>query len=285
MSVAAGRHVAPPSTVVDDVARPRQPWPENAPGRLLAHSVVLTGRILRRWRRDPATLAETFIVPVAFLTTLNIVLGDGISQVTGYDALHGSVPLVALVAATQGATVGGLGVMRERGDGLLARLWVLPIHRAAGAVSRLCAEAVRIVLATVVLMTAGIVLGLRFELGVVNAVVWVLLPVIFGVAFSLAVITIALYSANTIVVEATAVISGLLMFFCSGFVPLDQYPTWIQPVVEHQPLSLTVEAMKGLSLGGPVAGPLLGVLLWSFAIIAVCAVPMAVGYRKASRRG
>lgn len=284
MSIAAGRKMAAPRAVVD-VTRPRQPWPENAPGRLLAHSWVLTGRILRRWSRDPATLAETFIVPVAFLTTLNIVLGDGISQVTGYDALHGSVPLVALVAATQGATVGGLGVMRERSDGLLARLWVLPIHRGSGAISRLCAEAVRILLATVVLMSAGLVLGLRFELGVVNAIVWVSLPVIFGVAFSLAVITIALYSANTIVVEATAVISGLLMFFCSGFVPLEQYPTWIQPVVEHQPLSLTVEAMKGLSLGGPVASPLMGVLLWSIAIVAVCAVPMALGYRKASRRG
>lgn len=264
---------------------PRQAWTENAPARLIAHSWVLTGRILRRWSRDSATVAETFLVPIAFLVTLNIVLGDGISQVTGHSALYGSVPLVAMVAATQGATVGGLGVMRERADGLLARLWVLPMHRAAGIVSRLSAEAVRIVLATAVLMGAGLVLGMRFHEGVLGAIAWVLVPAVFGVAFSVAVITIALYSANNIVVEATAVISGLLMFFSTGFVPLDQYPSWIQPVVEHQPLSYTVEAMKGLSLGGPVAGPLTGLLLWSLAIVAVCVAPMAIGYRKASMRG
>jgi ABC-2 type transport system permease protein len=159
------------------------------------------------------------------------------------------------------------------------------MHRAAGIVSRLAAEAVRIVLATAVLMVAGVVLGMRFEQGVLSAVLWVLVPAVFGVAFSVGVITIALYSANNIVVEATAVISGLLMFFSSGFVPREQYPSWIQPVVEHQPLSYTVEAMKGLSLGGPVAAPLTGLFLWSVAIVAVCAVPMAIGYRKASMRG
>lgn len=258
---------------------------ENSVRHLLPHTRVLTARILRRWSRDTTTLAETLLVPIAFLVTLNIVLGDGISQVTGHSALYGSVPLVAMVAATQGATVGGLGVMRERDGGFLSRLWVLPIHRASGVVSRLLAEAVRIVAATLALMCAGLLLGFRFEQGIAGAIGWLLTPVVFGVAFSVAVMTIALYSAKTLVVEATAVVSGLLMFFSTGFVPLDQYPKWIQPIVEHQPLSYTVETMRGLSLGGPVLNPATGLLLWSGAIIAACAVPLAIGYRKASMRG
>lgn len=285
MTVTAKHRKPEPGEFTGSAAEPRQAWQENSPARLLTHTRVLTGRILRRWSRDSATVAETFLVPIAFLVTLNIVLGDGISQVSGHSALYGSVPLVAMVAATQGATVGGLGIMRERGDGLLARLWVVPVHRAAGMLSRLAAEAVRIILATAVLMGAGLVLGLRFNEGVLGAIAWVLVPAVFGVAFAVAVMTIALYAANTIVVEATAVVSGLLMFFSTGFVPLDQYPTWIQPVVEHQPLSYTVEAMRGLSLGGPVLVPLTGLLLWSGVIIAVCAAPMAIGYRKASMRG
>jgi len=230
-------------------------------------------------------LAETLFVPVVFLLTLNIVLGDGISQVTGHSALYGSVPLVAMVAAMSGATVGGIGLMRERSDGLLARLWVLPVHRAAGVVSRLAAEAVRIVAATAVLMCAGVALGFRFERGILSTVGWLLVPTVFGVAFSVAVMTIALYSAKTIVVEATAVAWGLLMFFSTGFVPLDQYPAWIQPVVQHQPVSYAIEAMRGLSLGGPVMKPTVGMMLWSVAIVVVCAIPMAIGYRRASMRG
>lgn len=283
MSITSERRRSTPTAFIN--TEPRKPWPENSPARLISHTWVLTGRILLRWGRDSATVAETFLVPIAFLVTLNIVLGDGISQVTGHSALYGSVPLVAMVAATQGGTVGGLGIMRERADGLLARLWVVPVHRASGMVSRLAAEAVRIVLATAVLMLAGLALGLRFNEGVPSLIAWVLMPAVFGVAFSIAVMTVALYSANTIVVEATAVVSGLLMFFSSGFVPLEQFPEWIQPVVEHQPLSYTVEAMRGLSLGGPVLEPVTGLLLWSGAIVAVCIVPLAIGYRKASMRG
>ncbi len=49
-------------------------------------------------------------------------------------------------------------------------------------------------------------------------------------------------------------------------------------------MSCAVEAMRGLSLGGPVLVPVLGTLLWSAGIVAVCAEPMMIGYRTASMR-
>lgn len=257
---------------------------ESSPRRLVADTRVLTGRVLRRWLRDLGTVAETLLMPVVLLVTLNIVLGDGISQVTGHSALYGSVPLVAMVGAMSGAMVGGIGVMRERDEGLLSRLWVLPVHRGAGLLSRLAAEAVRIVATTAVVLAAGMLLGFRFRQGLAEAVGWLLVPAAFGVAFSMAVLTLALYSANTIMVEGTEIIWGLLMFFSTGFVPLEQYPGWIQPVVGHQPVSYAIEAMRGLSLGGPVRDPLVGVAAWSVGLVAVCAIPMVIGYRNASRR-
>ncbi|HET6735915.1 ABC transporter permease [Mycobacterium sp.] len=265
--------------------RARRDFSESSPRRLIPHTWVLTARILRRWSRDRATVVESLIVPVAFLVTLNIVLGDGISQVTGHSALYNSVPLVAMVGAMSGAMVGGIGLMRERTDGLLSRLWVVPVHRAAGLLSRLVADAVRIVVTTVVILCAGLVLGFRFRQGILESVAWLFIPTAFAVAFSMAVITLALYTAKTIVLEATEIIWGLLMFFSTGFVPLDQFPRWIQPVVEHQPVSYAIETMRGLSLGGPVLSPMVGMLLWSAGIAAAFAVPMAIGYRRASMRG
>jgi ABC-2 type transport system permease protein len=258
---------------------------ENSPRWLVPHTWVLTKRILRRWSRDPATVLESLIMPVALLVTLNLVLGKGISEVTGHSALYGSVPLIAMVGAMSGSMVGGIGLMRERTDGLLSRLWVLPVHRASGLLSRLAADAVRIVVTTAVIMCAGLVLGFRFRQGMLASLAWLLIPTAFGVAFTMVVITVALYSAKTIVVEATEIIWGLLMFFSTGFVPLDQYPTWIQPVVDHQPVSYAIEAMRGLALGGPVLAPTVAMLLWSAGIAAGCAIPMAIGYRRASMRG
>lgn len=280
-----------PTVPMPNAARIQQPpatprrGPEHSLPRLVSNTLTLTARVLRRWRRDPGTLAESLIMPVVLLVALNIVLGDGISKLTGEKAVYGSVPLVAMVGAMSGAMVGGTTLMRERDDGLLARLWVLPVHRASGPLSKLVAEAVRIVVTTVMILGTGLILGFRFRQGIPEAIGWLCAPVAFGVAFSMAVMTLALYSANTIMVEATEVVWGLLMFFSTGFVPLDQYPHWIQPVVAHQPVSCAVEAMRGLSLGGPIGSPLAALLLWSGGTVAACAAPMAIGYRRAGQRG
>ena len=259
---------------------------ENSPRRLVAHTWVLTARLLRRWSRDPATVLESLIMPVVLLVTLNIVLGDGISQVTGHSALYGSVPLIAMVGAMSGSMVGGIGLMRERADGVLSRLWVLPVHRASGLLSRLVADAVRIVANDCGHHVRRAGAGFPLPAGD---------PGIGGVAVRPDCCSgwrsrwssspLALYAANTIVVEATEVVWGLLMFFSTGFVPLDQYPRWLQPVVQHQPMSYAIEVMRGLSLGGPVLAPMVAMLLWSAGIAAACAIPMAIGYRKASMRG
>ena len=258
---------------------------ENSPRRLVPHTSVLTGRILRRWIRDPATVVQSLVMPAGFLVALDIVLGEGIEQVTGHSALYGSVPLVAMVGGMTGSIMGAVGIMREREDGLLARLWAVPVHRAAGLLARLLADAIRIVMITVVVMCVGLMLGFRFRQGILESVAWIFIPAVFGVALSAAVLTLALYSANTIVPQATEIVIAMLMFFSTGFVPLDQFPKWIQPVVEHQPVSYSIEAMRGLSLEGPVLGPLTATLLWSAGIAALCAVPMAIGYRRASKRG
>jgi len=87
---------------------------ERSPWRLTVQTRLQMGRILRGWSRDVTTALEALVVPMALLFTLNLVLGKGISQVSGHSALYGSVPMVAMVGAMSGATVSGLALMRER---------------------------------------------------------------------------------------------------------------------------------------------------------------------------
>jgi ABC-2 type transport system permease protein len=89
---------------------------ESSARRLVPHTSILTARLLRRWGRDPVTVLESLAMPVALLVTVNIVLGNGVSQLTGHSALYGSVPLIAMVGAMSGSMVGGIGLMRERTD-------------------------------------------------------------------------------------------------------------------------------------------------------------------------
>jgi ABC-2 type transport system permease protein len=283
----ADEHAKPGSAVLRDEAFPvvDRRFGENSPRVLAPHTMVQTQRLLIRLVRDPMTFFFGLVFPIFFLLVVNMVLGDTISLVTGHSALYGSVPMVTLIGAMSGASVGAVGIITERADGLLARLWVVPVHRASGLLARISAEAVRVLVNSFFLLCAGLLLGFRFEQGVLAGLAWLCVPVVFGVAFASLVLTVALYWPSTTLVDAMVLVNSLGLFFCTGFVPLDQYPQWIQPVVQHQPMSYGIEAMRGLSLGGPVLGPALGTLLWSGGIAVACVIPMVFGYRRASMRG
>lgn len=258
---------------------------ENSPRLLLPHAWVQTKRLLTRFLRDPMTFFFGVVFPIFMLLVLDIVLGDAIQAATGSSAVYGSVPLMTVIGAMNGASVGAVGIIAEQNEGMLARLWVTPVHRASGLLARIAAEALRVTVNSAVLLGVGFALGLRFEAGLPAAALWLCVPVLFGVVFAMLVLTVALYWPSPTMVNAIVLVNSLCLFFSSGFVPLDQYPRWIQPVVEHQPVSYAIESMRGLSLGGPVAEPGAGILLWSAGLLLACVIPMVMGYRKASMRG
>lgn len=251
-------------------------------GHLLSQTAVLTRRLLVRSARTPMTLVHAVLLPVAFLLTLKVVFGDSITAITGENALYRSVPLVALLATMSGSTTGMVGVNTERLDGFLARMWSLPIHRAAGLLARLGAETARLIFTTLIILATGFILGFRFHAGLAAALLWVAIPVMFGIAFAALATTVALYWRKTVMVEAMQPVIILGATFCTGFVPVDRYPDWVQPVVRYQPMSPAVDAMRGLSVGGPVLSPMISTLIWCAAIFAVCLLPLIVGYRRAS---
>jgi ABC-2 type transport system permease protein len=263
--------------------RPRRS--ENSLRTLIPHTLVQTQRLLRRFVRNPMTIVQALVVPMFFLLAVNLVLGDTIRTITGHSALYGNVPMSTMTASMAGSAVGALGLMRERADGLLARLWVVPVHRVSGLLARVLAEAIRVVLTVLVIMSVGLVLGLRFTQGVPSTLAWVCIPVVWGAVFACLVITVSLYFSNVPIAEVISLVVALGIFLCTGFVPLDQYPEWIQPVVQHQPLTYAVETMRALALGGPIRDSLQGFLLWAGGIVVACAIPMVLGYRRASRRG
>ncbi|WP_415842887.1 ABC transporter permease, partial [Nocardia ninae] len=220
---------------------------------LVQHTMIQTQRLLLRWTRNPITLLETLIIPCLLLIMLETVIGGQIRKFTGESALFGSVPMVTLVGALSGAVAGGVLLGRERDAGLLARFWVLPVHRASGLASRILAEGCRIFAGTLAIILVGYLLGFRFHQGILATLVFLLIPVLFGLAFATVVTAVAVFTAKATLVEAITILTSLMMFFSTGFVPLAAYPQWIQPIVRNQPMSVAVDAMKALALEGPLA--------------------------------
>lgn len=265
-----------------ELAPARLPGSQNAARLFVAQTLLQTNRLLTRWARDYITVIGAIVLPILFMVVLNIVLGNLAYVVTHDSGLYSIVPLIALGAAITGSTFVAIDLMRERSFGLLARLWVLPVHRASGLISRILANAIRTLVTTLVMLGTGVVLGFRFRQGLIPSLMWISVPVILGIAIAAMVTTVALYTAQTVVVEGVELVQAIAIFFSTGLVPLNSYPGWIQPFVAHQPVSYAIAAMRGFAMGGPVLSPMIGMLVWTAGICVVCAVPLAIGYRRAS---
>ncbi|MFC8042741.1 ABC transporter permease [Nocardia sp. NPDC057353] len=261
------------------------PAAENSVRSWAAHSLLQCKRLLLVWARDPGTTIQTLVYPALTLLMFKVVLGDSITRATGMPSIYGQVAMLTLIAAMTGSVVSALGFKAEKATGLLGRFWTMPVHRAAGLTGRLLAEALRVLVTTLFVIGVGLTIGFRFEQGPLAALGLIGIPVLFGMGFAVLVTALATISEGVMLVNIIGIVNTLLMFFNSGFVPVFAYPTWLQSTVENQPMSCAIEAMRGLSYGGPVAEPLLKTVLWTVALIAVFAYPAVRGYQRAAETG
>lgn len=259
--------------------------PEYSVRALVSHSLIHCKRLLFKWLRDSSTTVQALLYPALTLIMLRIVFGDSISNATGVSSIYGTTAMITIIAAMSGSMVSALGLKAEAETGLLGRFATLPVHRASGLVGRMLAEAARIVFTTILILVVGVFLGFRFTEGPFAGFTLILLPLLFGMAFVMFVTALATIPGRAPLVEIVSILTTLLMFFNTGFVPVVAYPIWLQSTVANQPMSCAIDAMKGLALGGPVAEPLLQTVAWSVAIIVIFAYPAIRGYRRAAETG
>jgi ABC-2 type transport system permease protein len=256
--------------------------PEGSVSVWFTHSLIQTKRLLMVWLRDPSTTIQTIAYPAVTLLMFRIVLGDSITAATGAPSIYGQAALLTLVAAMTGAVVSALGFKREKASGLLSRFYTMPLNKASLLTGRLLAEMLRILITTVIVLLVAVPLGFLFMEDPLANIALVLVPVLFGIGFAVMVTALATITEGVMLISLIGILNTLLMFFNTGFVPVFAYPTWLQDVVANQPMSCAIDAMKGLSYGGPVAEPLLKTVAWTVFMVAVFAYPAIVGYKKAA---
>ena len=149
-------------------------------------------------------------------------------------------------------------------------------------VGRTVADLIRNVFVVILMMVVGFLVGWRIHTTVFSLLPAISLVLLFGYAMSWIFATVGLAVKDPETAQAAAFpVLAPLVFASAAFVPVENMPGWLQPWARNQPVSVTVEAFRALTIGGPdvVARDQDG--LWSVAIIAIFA-PIAVRlYRKA----
>ncbi len=245
---------------------------------------AITRRNLLRYIRLPQLVFFSSIQPIIFLTLFNFVFGGALGHEGA--ALHGKyinylLPGIMVQVTLFGGLQTGIGLARDINSGLIDRFRSLPMSRAAVLAGRTLADMLRNVVVVSIMLAVGYLYGFRFSNGLPNALLMVVILLLFGFAFS----WVAAYLGLTMKDEETAQLAGFvfvfpLVFASAAFVPVGSMAKWLQHFANNQPITFAANGARDLALGLPSHGAIWKILLWTAGILIVF-VPLSImSYRK-----
>jgi ABC-2 type transport system permease protein len=139
-------------------------------------------------------------------------------------------------------------------------------------VGLLLGDAVRFILASMVVLTLSLIIGFRPEGGVVGVVAGIALTLVFAFSISWIWTLLGLVMRTPEAVLNTAMTILFPVIFASNiFVNPDTMPGWLQTVVDLNPITHLVSAVRGLMGTGAETSDLIWVFASSAALIAIFA--------------
>jgi ABC-2 type transport system permease protein len=259
--------------------------PRHGTGRLLGavnDTFAVAARNLIAYRRVPQLLVFSTIQPVIFVLMFRYVFGGAIKLPDNVPYVDYLMPGIFVQTVVFGSLAAAIGLATDLKSGLLERFRSLPMARSAVLAGRTVADLVRNVFVAALMAAVGFAVGFRIHHGVAPFLAGMLLVLAFGYVMAWVFATVGLAVGDPETAQAASFpVLAPLVFASSAFVPVSSMPGWLQVFARHQPVSVTVSAVRDLVLGKPVASDLLQALAWMAVIVMVFA-PLAVRrYRRA----
>ncbi len=264
----------PVLTALDDIDR-------RIPLGSVRDTLAVMRRNLTLYLRVPQLLVFSTIQPIVFVLMFRYVFGGSIDTgpIPYVDYL---MPGIFLQVVVFGSLATAVGLATDLKSGLMERFHALPMWTPAVLVGRTLADLVRNVFVVILMMIVGFLVGWRIHTNVLGVIEGALLVLLFGYAMSWIFATVGLAVKDPETAQAAAFpVLAPLVFASAAFVPVANMPGWLQPWARNQPVSVTADAVRALTLGTPAGSFVLKSVLWSVVILAIFA-PIAVRlYRKA----
>jgi ABC transporter DrrB family efflux protein len=247
--------------------------------------VVLTRRNLVHIQREPLQLSDVTVQPVLFTLLFVYIFGAGIVLPGGGSYTDFAIAGLLMLNLTTSAMGTAVGLSTDLTTGVIDRFRTLPMWRAAVLAGRSIADVLTACMCTAIVALTGLAIGWRTDAGAASVVAGFAVALLFAYALSWACACLGLVSKG----PESAQSVGLLILFPLAFVSNAMVPTQRMPVVlrtiaDWNPVSAVAAALRHLwgdpnpsaSIHAwPMQHPVEAALLWSAAILAVCA-PLAV---------
>jgi ABC transporter DrrB family efflux protein len=239
------------------------------PFSIARDTAAIGKRNLLGYLRVPQLLVFSTIQPVIFVVMFRYVFGGAIGGLKGVPYVDFLMPGIFVQTVVFGSIATAIGLATDMKSGLMERFHALPMARSAVLTGRTSADLLRYVV------------GWRVHTNAIGLIAAALLVLLFGFAMSWIFATVGLWLGDPESAQAAAFpVIAPLVFASSAFVPVEKMPGWLQVFANHQPVSVTVNAVRALTLGGPTATYVWPALAWIAGILIVFATLSVRLYRR-----
>jgi ABC-2 type transport system permease protein len=246
----------------------------------LSNAVTFGWRGMLKVKHVPEQLLDVTVTPVMFVLMFTYLFGGAIAGSTG-EYLQYLLPGILVMSVLFTTVYAGIALNTDLTKGVVDRFRSLPVWRAAPLVGSLLGDAVRYVVAGLVIIAVGLVLGFRPGGGALGVAAALGLVVVFsfGLSWVFAVLGLLLRSPNAVM---NAGFMGIfpLTFLSNVFVPPSTLPGPLEAFVEVNPISTLATASRGLMAGDAQTGDVVVVLVVAAVLAAVFAPLTTVLYRR-----
>lgn len=241
----------------------------------ISDALVLAKRNLVQIPRIPEELIFSTIQPIMFVLLFRYVFGGAI-VVQGTSYVNYLMAGIFAQTVIFGSTSTGIGLANDLQRGLVDRFRSLPMAKSAVLTGRTLSDLVRNTFVIIVMWTVGLLVGFRPQGNVLSWFAAAGLLLLTSFAFSWISATIGLLVSTVEAAQSAGFIWLFpLTFASSAFVPTKSMPDWLRTFAEHQPVSLIVNAVRGLLLNQADSSTILQALAWCIGILIIF-FPLAV---------
>ena len=261
----------------------------------VSDSLTITRRNLIKVKRVPDLIVFATLSPIMFVLLFRYVFGSAIPLPEGITYAEFLLPGIFAQTVVFGATITGASIAEDLQKGLIDRFRSLPMSRSAVLVGRTVSDVALNVVTIAVMMVTGLVVGWRINSSVGEAVLGVLMLLLFAYAMSWVMALVGLLVRTPEVVNnASFIVIFPVTFIANTFVPTNNFPSVLKTFADWNPVSAVVQAARQLfgntapGIDSPdswaLANPVLYVFIWVAVLLAVF-VPLSVRqYQRAATR-
>ncbi|MFF2522587.1 ABC transporter permease [Streptomyces liangshanensis] len=250
------------------------------PGALSA-SLTFGWRAMLKIKHVPEQLFDVTAFPIMMVLMYAYLFGGALAgSVSAY--IQFLLPGILVMSVVMITMYTGVAVNTDIEKGVFDRFRTLPIWRPAPMVGYLLGDLVRYVIASLVMLAVGMVIGYRPHGGPLGILAGLAVLLVFAFSFSwLWTMFGLLLRSEKSVMGVSMMVIFPLTFLSNVFVDPKTMPGWLQAFVDNSPVSHVATAVRELMAGNWPAAHIGWSLGWSAALLTVFgAVTMRLYNRK-----